>query len=95
MSEQPRWVRYALWVGVAWSGALVWLFSPLDPVPDLFPVLGWLDDLLVVSGAAAFTAWSAWRGLGPEALEGPAPSRSLGPRKPAYDPIPTDELRSW
>ena len=27
--------------------ALVYLFSPIDIVPDVLPLLGWLDDLLV------------------------------------------------
>ncbi len=26
-------------------GALLYLLSPVDAVPDVFPVLGWLDDL--------------------------------------------------
>ncbi len=30
-------------------GTLLYLVSPLDISPDVFPVLGWLDDGLVVS----------------------------------------------
>ena len=38
-------------------GALVYLLSPIDLVPDLIPVLGQLDDLLViVLGVRAFIA---------------------------------------
>lgn len=29
-------------------GALVWLVSPVDPLPDVVPVAGMLDDLAVV-----------------------------------------------
>lgn len=30
-------------------GTLVYLVSPLDISPDVFPVLGWIDDGVVVS----------------------------------------------
>ena len=26
------------------------LFSPIDPVPDVIPVVGWTDDLLYIVG---------------------------------------------
>jgi uncharacterized membrane protein YkvA (DUF1232 family) len=32
-------------------GALVYLLIPMDVVPDLAPVVGWLDDLLFLLGA--------------------------------------------
>ena len=28
---------------------MIYLFSPIDLVPDTFPVLGWLDDLALIS----------------------------------------------
>jgi uncharacterized membrane protein YkvA (DUF1232 family) len=38
-------------------GALVYLLSPIDLIPDVLPVLGQLDDLLViVLGVRAFIA---------------------------------------
>jgi uncharacterized membrane protein YkvA (DUF1232 family) len=30
-------------------GTLIYLFSPLDLSPDLFPIVGWLDDGVVVT----------------------------------------------
>lgn len=36
------------------AGALAYLISPLDIVPDLLPVLGWLDDAAVAVALWAF-----------------------------------------
>ena len=38
----PRALKLAAAVAIAW------VVSPIDPIPDL-PVIGWVDDLLVVS----------------------------------------------
>lgn len=32
------------------GGALAYLLSPVDLIPDWIPILGWLDDLLIVPG---------------------------------------------
>ena len=48
-----RWYRQALnhskyrWVVIL--GTLLYLVSPIDISPDVFPVLGWIDDGLVAS----------------------------------------------
>lgn len=34
-------------------GALVYFISPIDAVPDLLPVVGYSDDLVVLAGAVA------------------------------------------
>ena len=39
----PTRVRVALWVG------LLWVVSPVDLIPEFVPVLGPLDDVLVVA----------------------------------------------
>lgn len=39
----PTRVRVALWV------ALLWVVSPVDLIPEFVPVLGPLDDVLVVA----------------------------------------------
>lgn len=44
----------SLWRKLAGVAALGYLFMPLDAVPDVIPVFGWLDDLGVVSAAAWF-----------------------------------------
>ncbi len=41
--------------------ALVYVVMPVDAVPDVIPVVGWLDDLGVVAIASAFL----WRAIEP------------------------------
>jgi uncharacterized membrane protein YkvA (DUF1232 family) len=38
--------KYRLWIVL---GTLAYLFSPLDISPDMFPILGQIDDVVVVS----------------------------------------------
>ncbi|QDE80760.1 hypothetical protein BHS07_03880 [Myxococcus xanthus] len=52
-----RYVRdphVALWRKLAGVMAVVYFLSPVDALPDVIPVLGWLDDLGVLSAAAFF-----------------------------------------
>ncbi len=44
----------ALWRKGAGLVAAIYVVSPIDIVPDILPVLGWLDDVGVVSAVAAF-----------------------------------------
>ncbi len=46
--------RGSLSVKLLFLGAMAYLFWPVDLIPDLIPVLGWLDDLGVVGVASAF-----------------------------------------
>lgn len=46
----PRSVRIALLVGV------VWVLSPIDLIPEFLPVIGPLDDVLVIALVLRFTA---------------------------------------
>jgi uncharacterized membrane protein YkvA (DUF1232 family) len=40
------------------AATLLWVLSPLDPLPDVIPFLGWIDDLLaVVLGLGAGVGW--------------------------------------
>lgn len=41
----PRGVRVRLWL------LLAYLLSPIDLVPDFVPVIGWADDVIVISVA--------------------------------------------
>lgn len=45
------------------AGAIAYLLSPIDLVPDFIPVLGFLDDLVIVGGLV----WLGLR-LVPEAV---------------------------
>ncbi|WP_371877656.1 YkvA family protein [Pyxidicoccus parkwayensis] len=46
--------RVPLWRKLAGVLAVVYFLSPVDAIPDFIPVLGWLDDLGVLSAAALF-----------------------------------------
>ena len=47
----PRVAKVLLWAAVAY------LLMPLDLVPDWVPVLGLLDDLVIVPGLVALGLW--------------------------------------
>ena len=52
-----RYVRdpgVALWRKLAGVAALAYLVMPFDAVPDVVPVVGWLDDLGILGAAALF-----------------------------------------
>lgn len=61
----PRLVLFA---------ALVYLVSPVDLIPDVLPVIGWLDDVGIVSLAffGALRAAAAWDRERASASEAPA-----------------------
>ena len=35
-------------------GALLYLISPIDAIPDMIPVVGWLDDIGVATAVLAY-----------------------------------------
>ena len=39
------------WAIAAIIGAIIYVISPIDAVPDIIPVAGWLDDSVVVAAA--------------------------------------------
>lgn len=45
--ESPIWVKGLI------IGALGYFISPVDASPDLIPIIGWLDDAVVINGALA------------------------------------------
>lgn len=46
--------RVPLWRRLAGVLAVAYFVMPVDAVPDVVPVLGWLDDVGVLSAAALF-----------------------------------------
>ena len=44
----------SLWRKLAGLAAFAYLISPIDLIPDFVPVLGWLDDIGVVSAVVMF-----------------------------------------
>jgi uncharacterized membrane protein YkvA (DUF1232 family) len=61
-SRVPRWKKLLGFV------ALAYVVLPADAVPDLVPVLGWLDDVGVLAAAFAFLS----RDMKRHAAQGPA-----------------------
>lgn len=47
----PRLSKALLWI------ALAYVLSPIDIIPDFIPVLGHLDDLVVVPALLALALW--------------------------------------
>lgn len=60
LKKAPALIRYFLDPRVPWLrkvlliGGLLYLFFPFDFIPDLLPMVGWVDD------AAVLTAWWAF-----------------------------------
>lgn len=48
-AETPRRAKVLAWITVAYA------LSPIDLIPDFVPVLGYLDDLLLLPALAAWT----------------------------------------
>ena len=77
----PRRVKLAM----AFAG--LWVLSPIDLIPEFLPVIGPLDDIVVVALALRYAA----RRIPPEALVDawPAERRILARLAPATAAIPT------
>jgi hypothetical protein len=95
MVGRPEVKRFLIGAAGVWVVALAWVLSPIDPLPDVVPLLGWLDDLAVLSAAGGLTAWWAQRALATPALAASTPAAPLAGGSSAYEPVPTHELRQW
>ena len=60
-ASDPRVPRSAKWLAAA---AIAYAVSPIDLIPDFIPVIGHLDDLLIVPALA----WLALRQIDPGVL---------------------------
>jgi uncharacterized membrane protein YkvA (DUF1232 family) len=61
-ASDDRVPRSAKWLAAA---AVAYALSPIDLIPDFIPVLGHLDDLVIVPGLA----WLALKQIDPALLE--------------------------
>ncbi len=78
--------------GGMWIAQILYVLSPIDLVPDLVPVLGWLDDVVAIGATGLFTAWVYRQVSGREGFSDLVPE-ALRPRsvpEPTLDepPIP-------
>jgi uncharacterized membrane protein YkvA (DUF1232 family) len=60
-AKDPNVPKRAKWLAAA---AVGYALSPIDLIPDFIPVIGHLDDLVIVPGLA----WLALRQIDPELL---------------------------
>lgn len=74
-----RDAQVPLWRKAVAVLAALYLFSPVDLIPDAIPVLGWLDDL----GLVALVAGWIWRDIERRAAAGGRPSEAVIEAGPA------------
>ncbi len=67
--------RVATWAKILAALSLAYAIVPIDLIPDLVPILGWLDDagILTVAMVLLTRAWSQYRASAPA---GPGPAAS-------------------
>ena len=77
-AKDPRtpWYAKALALGV-----VAYLFSPIDIIPDFIPVLGHLDDIIIVPAGIALAVWlipkDVWQDAVLEAGLNPKDARTI------------------
>lgn len=84
-------LRVLLPIGLAWALQAVYLALPFDLMPDVVPLLGWVDDALLFGGALAVTALGV-RTLTAEPLPALVDHRM---DSSGYAPVTRDELEAW
>jgi uncharacterized membrane protein YkvA (DUF1232 family) len=61
-------------------GAIAYILFPWDVVPDIAPIVGWIDDLMFLIGALTMLFNSAPKAKGPQ---GQGPIIDVTPEPPA------------
>lgn len=78
-----RGSRVPMKAKVVIAGAVLWLLSPLDPLPDVVPVAGFLDDIVVLIAAVRYVLDQLQPGdAPPPAPAEPHPAERLRSRRP-------------
>ena len=82
----PRRAKFAI------GFALLWVLSPIDLIPEFLPVIGPLDDVVVVALAFRYAARQVPRSVLLEAWPGKPSTieRVLGPARPEPSDVPSD-----
>jgi len=78
---------------LAWFAQALYIIFPIDLIPDLIPIIGWIDDLVALVGLAATTVWMVRTVRDAGFRELFAFERDVIEAEP-YEPIPRDVLRS-
>ncbi len=63
-SQTPTWQKAIV------AAAFAYVVFPFDAVPDLTPIIGWLDDLGVGTASLVFLSWALGR-------QPPSPNQTL------------------
>ena len=68
--------RVSIWSKLIIPGGIVYMVSPIDVLPDIIPIMGWIDDILAIGVAVALFLLSIPRDVLREHLgRGKAPPR--------------------
>jgi uncharacterized membrane protein YkvA (DUF1232 family) len=60
-------------------GAIAYILMPVDAIPDIAPVVGWLDDIMFLIGALTMLFGAAPK---PRTPEGSGPIIDVTPERP-------------
>ena len=67
-------------------GAILYILMPFDAIPDMAPVVGWLDDLMFLIGALGLLLGASPR---PKPVTPTGPIIDVTPERPGPEPPPS------